>query len=71
MRQSEQQLHAILDNSPAAISLKDTQGRFMFVNRQFEILCSVTREGPIGKTDWDIFPKEAADRFVSNDKRFL
>lgn len=71
LRESEQRLHAILDNSPAVIYLKDTQGRYILVNRQYELLCNVTRECIKGKTDCDIFPKEAAEIFVSNHKIVL
>src|SRR5207253_6411382 len=36
LRDSEQRLHAIIDNSPAMIFLKDTEGRYVLVNRAFE-----------------------------------
>ncbi|MBI2381266.1 MAG: CHASE domain-containing protein [Gammaproteobacteria bacterium] len=51
LRESEQRLQAILDNSPAAIYLKDLQGRFLLVNREFESLFQQRREVVIGKTD--------------------
>ncbi|MFE1744943.1 PAS domain S-box protein [Coleofasciculus sp. H7-2] len=71
LRESEQRLQAILDNSPAAIYLKDTSSRYILVNRQFENLLHVTREQVLGKNDYDIFPQEIADRLVSNDKIVL
>jgi PAS domain S-box-containing protein len=36
LRESEARLKAIMDNSPAMIFLKDTQGRYLHFNRQFE-----------------------------------
>ncbi len=69
LQESEQRLQAIIDNSPALIYLKDTTGRYILVNRQFEINCHVTREQAKGKTDWDIFSEETADRFAINDKK--
>ncbi|HEY9599974.1 MAG TPA: ATP-binding protein, partial [Allocoleopsis sp.] len=71
LRESEQRLQSILDNSPAAIYLKDPQGRYLLVNCQYERSCHVTQEQIVGKTDYEIFPKEIADRIVSNDKRVL
>ncbi|NVM25649.1 MAG: PAS domain S-box protein, partial [Desulfobacterales bacterium] len=60
LRESEGRLQAILDNTTAAIYLKDTRGRYMLANRHFEILSNMKREDVIGKTDYDIFPKEIA-----------
>ncbi|MBD1894527.1 PAS domain S-box protein [Coleofasciculus sp. FACHB-129] len=71
LKESEQRLQAILDNSQAIIYLKDTSCRHILVNRQFENLLHLTREQVLGKNDYDIFPKEIADRLVSNDKRVL
>ena len=65
---SEQQQQAILDNSPAVIFLKDRQGRYQLINRQFEELFHVTRADVAGKTDYDIFPAEAAQQFQANDR---
>ena len=36
LRESETRLRAILDNSPGMVFLKDTEGRYLHVNRQFE-----------------------------------
>ncbi|MEO8429340.1 MAG: PAS domain S-box protein, partial [Verrucomicrobiota bacterium] len=66
-RLSEARLQAILDNTTAVIYLKDTQGRYLLVNRRFEALFHVTREQVMNKTDHDIFPKEMADTFRAND----
>ncbi|MBD2740729.1 PAS domain S-box protein [Coleofasciculus sp. FACHB-1120] len=71
LRESEQRLQAILDNSPAIIYLKDNSCRHILVNRQFENSLHVTAQEVIGKNDYDIFPKEIADRLVSNDKIVL
>src|SRR5690606_3340746 len=53
-RSSEGRLQAIMDNTTAVIYLKDTQGRFLMVNRRFQELS--THGDVIGKTDADIFP---------------
>jgi len=71
LRESEARLQAILDNSTAVIYVKDTQGRFVLVNREFEKLFHATREQIIGKSDYDIFPKEMADAFQANDLKVI
>lgn len=71
LRVSQQRLQAILDNSFAVIYLKDAQGRYLLVNRRYETLFHVERDGMLGKTDYEIFPKEMADAFRANDQRAL
>ena len=71
LEKSSAQLNAILDNAPAVIYLKDTQGRYLFVNRQFEKSFALSRPQIIGHTDHEIFPGAAADDFVANDRRVL
>ncbi len=68
---SEGRLLSILDHSTAVVYLKDEQGRFMFVNRWFEVLFHVKREQLAGKTCYDLFPKEQADAFAANDAKVL
>jgi PAS domain S-box-containing protein len=67
----EQQLQAILDNSAAAIYLKDREGRYMLVNKKFEELFRIDRERAVGKTDRDLFPAYVADALRANDRRVL
>lgn len=64
---SEAQLRAILDHSPALIFLKDLEGRYLDVNRQFEQTFRLTREHIIGKTDAELFSPLQATVFRSND----
>jgi PAS domain S-box-containing protein len=68
---SEQRLQAILDNSPAIVFLKDVEGRYLLVNRRWEELFNETKADVIGKTDFDLFPKESAEQFVRNDNAVL
>jgi PAS domain S-box-containing protein len=68
---SEARLQAILDHSPAAIYLKDLEGRFRLVNRQVEIILNRTAAEIVGKTSFDLFPKDAAERLHANDLRVL
>jgi PAS domain S-box-containing protein len=56
-------LQGILDNTPAVIYVKDLEGRYLLVNKQFEILYRVSLESIRGKTDHMIFPQDTADGF--------
>jgi two-component system, NtrC family, sensor kinase len=70
-RLSEAQLQAILDNSPAVIYLKDTQGRYLLINGRFEALFHVQREAVVGHTDYDVFPPAMAQAFRANDEQVV
>ncbi len=68
---SERRLQAILDSTTAVVYAKDRQGRYLVINRQFEELFHITRKHIVGKTDHDVFPKEAADALRANDLKVL
>jgi PAS domain S-box-containing protein len=64
-------LGAMLDNSTRVIYLKDRQGRYLLVNRQYEEIFHLTCRQIAGKTDHHIFPQEIADAFRANDVKVL
>jgi PAS domain S-box-containing protein len=51
--------------------MKDIQGRYITVNRRYEELFHVNRKEVINKTDYDIFPREYADKFRVHDEQAL
>src|SRR5262245_21841159 len=67
----EEQLLAILDNTTAVISLKDSEGRFTLVNRKFEDLLDLTQDEVRGRTVHDLFPRYMADAIHANDRRVM
>lgn len=71
LSESEARLRAILDNSPNLIFLKDRQGRYLHVNRQFERTFHINREDIAGKTDDEVFPAAQAAVFRANDRMVL
>jgi len=71
LERSRQQLQAILDNSTAVIYLKDLEGQYLLINHQYERLFHVAKHEVMGKTDYDIFPKETADAFRAHDRAVI
>lgn len=67
LRKTELQQKAILDNIPDIAWLKDKESRFISVNEQFGKVCGVNPEDLVGKTDFDIWPKNLAERYVADD----
>lgn len=68
LRESEERLQAILDNAPAVVYVKNLDGTYVFINREFENLFHLKREEVRGKTDYDYFPREMADAYARNDR---
>lgn len=71
LQDSEKRLRGIMDNSPIAIYMKDTQGRYLFVNKQFQKAVQMNHRQIVGRTDFEIFPKEIAEEFRENDRKVL
>jgi PAS domain S-box-containing protein len=71
LREREERIHAILENSPNIIFLKDREGRYLLVNRKFEEALRVSQEQIKGKTDNEVFPSEQAAAFRANDLEVL
>jgi PAS domain S-box-containing protein len=71
LRGSEQRLQAIINNSKAAIFMKDLQGRYLLMNRECEKLFNITNDWVQGKTDYDLFPPETADMLREKDRQVL
>jgi PAS domain S-box-containing protein len=60
-RRSHAQMQAVLDNLPAIVYLKRTDGKYVFVNHHFEQLHRRAADSVLGKTDAELFePARAA-----------
>jgi len=71
LRESKEQLHAILNNSATVIFLKDIAGHYLFINKRFEELFRISNEEISNKTDYDFFPKENAELFIYHDQKVI
>jgi PAS domain S-box-containing protein len=63
--------NAILDNIPDMAWLKDKEGKFLAVNGPFARSCGISREELLGKTDFDFWPPELAQRYRDDDEQVM
>src|SRR3954470_22108330 len=64
-------LRAILDNTPAAIFLKDPDGRYLLVNRAFETLHGKPAPEIVGRLDRELLPPDIFERMRVDDLRVM
>lgn len=68
---SANRFQALLDNSPAAVYLKDLQGRYMVVSRRFHDVIGLDSAAVIGKRDDEVAPAAVAQVLRANDAQVL
>jgi PAS domain S-box-containing protein len=60
--------HSIVENIPNMVFVKDAEDlSFVLFNRAGEQLLGIPREDLLGKTDYDLFPRDEADFFRTKD----
>ncbi len=71
LRNSEALYHSLVETLPQNILRKDLEGRFTFANQQFCKILGRTLEDIVGKTDFDFFPRELAEKYQRDDRRVM
>jgi PAS domain S-box-containing protein len=64
-------LRALKNVSHGYVFLKDSSGRFTFVNQQFATLFGAQPNDLLGKTDWDLIEPADIERFRAADEAVL
>ena len=69
---AEHFLEAIIEHLPAMVFVKDAaELRFERFNKAGEELIGISRSSLLGKSDYDLFPRDQADFFVKKDRDVL
>jgi len=68
---SEAQKKAILNNLPHLAWLKDCDGKYLSVNESFANTVNKTAEEIIGRTDYEIYPYDIAQRYREEDLKII
>jgi PAS domain S-box-containing protein len=71
LQKTEEQFSAILNHSPNLIFLKDVDGRYLLINKEYRKTFHFTRDQIYGKKDIEIFPPDQAAVFRGSDLQVL
>ncbi len=68
---SEELLQSILDNATSLIYIKNLEGKYLLINKQFKESLNVTDEIVLGKTDFDFTEPIKAQHFKDTDEQVI
>ncbi len=71
LRSSESLYHSLVETMPQGVFRRDLQGRFTFANQPYCKFHKIKPEEIVGKTDFDFFPKAAAEKYWHDDLRIM
>ena len=71
LQASERKYRTLVENIPQKIFAKDRNSVYTSVNENFARDLAITPQEFVGKTDYDFFPKELADKYRADDQRIL
>ncbi len=67
----EKKFRTLVENIPPKMYLKDGDSVYVFCNEKYAADLKIKAEDITGKTDYEFFPKQLAEKYVSDDKRIM
>jgi PAS domain S-box-containing protein len=64
-------LQGVLDNIPDPIFCKNSQGRYVQINKSFAELTGYSQAFIVGKTDFELYAKDEAEFFTKDDEKLM
>jgi PAS domain S-box-containing protein len=71
LRAAEEKYRSVVENIPQKLYLKDKNSYYIFCNGKYAADLKINPEEIFGKTDFDFFPKELAEKYLADDKRIM
>jgi rsbT co-antagonist protein RsbR len=72
LRQSQDMLRGVLNNTSALIFVRDTQGSYMMLNESYcKLVLNLRQEQVIGKTPDDVFSQQTARQLLAHDQQVI
>lgn len=71
VRERTREISSILEYTPAVVYIKDREGRYTLVNTRFEELLGRPAGEILGKSDFELFSREMAQKLRAHDHQVL
>jgi PAS domain S-box-containing protein len=71
LKQKDEQFTLFMDHFPGSVYIKDEMGRVIFANKYNENVYGLNFDECIGKTDFDLLPKDIAGQIFKDDQQVL
>jgi PAS domain S-box-containing protein len=71
LRESERRFKTLLYNLPERVFHKDRDSVYVSCNRNYAVELGLEPEQMVGKTDFDFFPREIAEKYRRDDSRIM
>lgn len=71
LRQSENKYRTLLENLPQRVFLKDKNSVYISCNESYARDLGIKADQIAGKTDYDFYPKELAEKYKADDRRVV
>ena len=71
LRQSEMKYRTLLENLPQKIFFKDKNSVYISCNENYARDMKIKAEEIAGKTDYDFYPRELAEKYRADDKKII
>jgi len=71
LQAAEEKYRVVVENIPQKLYMRDTDSYYIFCNAKYAADLKIKSEEISGKTDFDFFPKELAEKYVADDKRIM
>jgi len=71
LQASENKYRTLLENLPQKMFLKDKNSVYISCNENYAKGLKIRAQEIVGKTDYDFFPKELAEKYRADDKRIM
>jgi len=71
LRESEHKYRTLLEDLPQKIFLKDVKAVYVSCNENYARDLKITPHQITGKTDYDFYPKELANKYRTDDRRIM
>lgn len=68
---NQELLQSVLDNATSLIYIKNLEGKYLLINKQFKELLNVSDDTVLGKTDFDFTDSVAAQHFKDTDEQVI